>query len=229
MMVRVLDLKKETEKRKAQLPVLLKYDPLGRFLAIGYSDGVLQLVDTTTLQNLPLCKLQESTTALQHVALSFDGSMMITVDQDRFVGLFMYTEDRQLFTAEAAGKLLAGDDDAVIAALEQATGAWVFVGRSRLHKSDIVGIEFGVAGDGRPLLMSVGKDRCMIEYDLENSSITNGLLTRGAPTVVELDSDPTACMWYPRGSEDREDLFVTANSDFKFRLWCVLKIEKLKM
>ena len=62
-------------------------------------------------------------------------------------------------------------------------------------------------------------DRCMIEYDLENSSITNGLLTRGGPTVIELDSDPTACMWYPRGPNDREDLFVTANSDFKFRCW----------
>ena len=74
--------------------------------------------------------------------------MIIQVDEDRFVSLFMYTEDRELFTAEAAGKLLAGDDDAVLAALEQATGAWVFVGRSRLHKSDIVGIQFGVAGDG---------------------------------------------------------------------------------
>ena len=219
MMVRVLELKKETEKRTAQLPVLLKYDPLGRFLAIGFSDGVLQLIDTKTLQNLPLCKMQESTTALQHVTMSFDGSMMITVDEERYVGLFMYTEDRALFTAEAAGKLLAGDDDAVLAALESCQGAWVFVGRSRLHRGPIVGIEFGVASDGRPLLMSVGIDRCMIEYDLENSSITNGLLTRGAPTVVELDSEPTACVWYPRGSEDREDLFVTANSDFKFRLW----------
>ena len=259
MMVRILNLKKETVKRPAQVPVILKYDPLGRFLAIGYSDGVLQLVDPSNLQDLPLCKMQESTSSIKHIELSFDGSMMIQVDEDRFVSLFMYTEDRELFTAEAAGKLLAGDDDAVLAALEQATGAWVFVGRSRLHKSDIVGIQFGVAGDGmntvlydfvqcilnnhltkllspffphptppslslfiltgRPLLMSIGDDRCMIEYDLENSSIINGLLTRGAPTVIELDANPTACMWYPRNSTDREDLFVTANTDFKFRLW----------
>ena len=219
MMVRILALKEETEKRPQQLPVLLKYDPLGRFLAIGYSDGVLQLVDPNSLQDLPLCKMQESTTSLQHVVLSFDGSMLVQVDADRFVSLFMYTEDRALFTAEAAGKLLGGDDETVLAALEQANGAWVFVGRSRLHKSDVVGIKFGLAGDGRPLLMSIGSDRTMIEYDLENSSITNGLLTRGAPTTIELDSDPTACMWYPRSSTDREDLFVTANSDFKFRLW----------
>ena len=157
MMVRLLNLKKETDKKPAQLPVLLKYDPLGRFIAIGYSDGILQLIDPRTLQDLPLCKMQESTTALSHIVFSFDGAMIVTVDADRFVSLFMYTEDRALFTAEAAGKLLAGDDDAVLAALEQATGAWVFVGRSRLHTSDIVGIEFGLAGDGRPLLMSIGR------------------------------------------------------------------------
>ena len=83
--------------------------------------------------------------------------MMATCDADRFVTLFMYTTDRELFTAEAAGKLLGGDDDEVLAALEASSGAWVCVGRSRLHSATIVGIEFGLAGDGRPLLMSVGR------------------------------------------------------------------------
>ena len=59
----------------------------------------------------------------------------------------------------------------------------------------------------------------MVEYDLENSSITNGLMARGTPTVLELDATPTACMWHPRRPEDQEDLFVTVNSEYKFRLW----------
>jgi WD40 repeat protein len=221
MMVRVLELREPTEKRPTgSKPVLTTYDPLGRFLAVGFSDGVLQLLDTATLQDLPLARFQESqNTPLTHVCFSRDGSMMVTCDADRFVALFMYTTDRALFTAEAAGKLLGGDDDEVQAALERCAGAWVCVGRSRLHTAAIVGVEFGLAGDGRPLLMSVAEDRTMVEYDLENSSITNGLIARGVPTVVELDATPTACMWHPRGPEDREDLFVTVNSDYKFRLW----------
>jgi len=36
--------------------------------------------------------------------------------------------------------------------------------------------------------------------------------------MIEKESTPTACVWYPK-SETKEDLLLTANDDYKMKIW----------
>lgn len=47
---------------------------------------------------------------------------------------------------------------------------WVYVGRHRSHGRAITGLEFGTREDGGVSLVSVGNDRCLVEYNLSDSN-----------------------------------------------------------
>lgn len=47
---------------------------------------------------------------------------------------------------------------------------WTYVGRHRSHGRSITGLEFGTREDGRVSLVSVGEDRCLVEYNLPDSN-----------------------------------------------------------
>lgn len=44
------------------------------------------------------------------------------------------------------------------------------MGRHRSHGRSITGLEFGTREDGRLSLVSVGEDRCLVEYNLPDSN-----------------------------------------------------------
>lgn len=74
-----------------------------------------------------------------------------------------------LLECASAGLLLLAvpplqDDEA------QAKDTWVYVGRHRSHGRTITGLEFGTREDGRVSLVSVGEDRCLVEYNLPESN-----------------------------------------------------------
>ena len=52
--------------------------------------------------------------------------------------------------------------------------------RYRAHYRPITSLSFGVASDDIPRLFSVGEDRHLVEYDLQRSSVTGGVLLRKA-------------------------------------------------
>ena len=63
-------------------------------------------------------------------------------------------------------------------------------------------------------LISVSDDRYCVEYDLINSSVTNGLqpLKVASPegllyssVRIEMTARPTCVLWHPRRDEDVED------------------------
>lgn len=51
----------------------------------------------------------------------------------------------------------------------QPRDTWAYVGRHRSHGGAITGLEFGTREDGRVSLVSVGEDRCLVEYNLPES------------------------------------------------------------
>jgi len=205
--VRVLD---HVEKR---IPEVLVFDPSCTFLACGCSDGTLKLLDAQTFQDIRRMEFKKSLDRIIHVKFSDDGTLMATSDADRCVALYKYTTDKAVLVAEGDG------DDMEPEEIEALTGGWIFVGKSRSHAKAISGLEFGVSVDGRNLLMSIGEDKVMVEYDLGNSSVIDGLQKRGATVKTEQSALPTACLWYPKSASSREDLFITANSEFKFKVW----------
>ena len=67
--------------------------------------------------------------------------------------------------------------------------------------------------------MSVGEDRCLVEYDLDESSVGSGVVLKEAPKRIEVSAVPTAATWHPLlgtgANRDYEDRVVTANSEYK--------------
>ena len=55
-----------------------------------------------------------------------------------------------------------------------------------------------------------------MEYDLQRSSVTGGVLLRKA-VKIEQSAVPTACMWLGRMKESSEPIVVTANSQARTR------------
>ena len=68
-------------------------------------------------------------------------------------------------------------------------------------------------------LFSVGKDKTLVEYDLTTSSIAEGVQLVGEPTQCELGATPTTCMFHPVFPGQREEMLVTVNDEYKFKLW----------
>jgi WD40 repeat protein len=98
---------------------------------------------------------------------------------------------------------------------------FTYVGRIHSHRERITGVEFGYR-EGIELLVSVSEDRRCVEYDVETSCLTEGVLpyqAEGAinPCKIESVAKPLAIMWHPRLEDDAEDKFIISNDEFKFK------------
>jgi len=52
---------------------------------------------------------------------------------------------------------------------------WTYLGRNKSHSKKITGLEFTQREDWHDVLVSVGEDRRLVEYDLTTSSVERGL------------------------------------------------------
>ena len=195
---------------KRDQPSYIAFDPSGNYLAVGLANGVLLMLEPKTFGDIPLGDFRNSLGGISKICFSRDGAFMATADEDRCVALYAYTSDRELVATEGGG---IGLEESTCRQLAQdLSGGWIYVGKSRSHRAKITGLDFGMSIDGRPLLISVGEDRCVIEYDLEESSVVKGLVRKSEISVkVEQTAMPTTCMWYPIFPGAKEDVFVTAN------------------
>lgn len=67
-------------------------------------------------------------------------------------------------------------------------------------------------------LFSIGKDRRCFEYNVANASMSHGLPVEHV-FPLEKESFPTACIWYPGNLDSKEGLLLTANNEYKMKLW----------
>ena len=193
-------------------PQTVTFDPLGRFLAIGFTNGAIKFVTADRLEDTQPV-VRNSQGAVTDIRFSADGSYVATADADRCVALYRYMRAPLRRTGfNATGEAEA---DETVKEVEQ----WVYLGKNRAHSRPITGLEFGVDGDGQPLLVSCGEDRRVVEYDVTGSSVAKGLVTKGQRVRVEQTATPTACMWHPPVEHSRENLLVTASDEYKLKLW----------
>lgn len=179
------------------VPQTMEYSPDGHWLAVGMANGALWLLDPVSLQPLnDNCVFRNAKDAITHVRFSRDGSFMATADGDRCVGLYSYTADNL-------------DDP------------WFYVGKHRSHHGVINDLLFGAEVDfpDKPRLLSLGADRMLAEYDLENSGFESGLLLKGPRTRVDQLAEPRAMLWHPQVAGDTEAFLLVANSAYKQRLF----------
>ena len=67
-------------------------------------------------------------------------------------------------------------------------------------------------------LFSIGKDRRCFEYNVAGSTMNPGLPVE-AMFNLEMEAFPTACIWYPSALDSKEGLLLTANNEYKMKLW----------
>ncbi|NXM01932.1 CF251 protein, partial [Tyrannus savana] len=167
----------------------LSYDPEGYFLAAGFTDGSVHILDAISLQSS--CKeLRFSQGPVTHISFSHDSQYLATADEKHSVIVYK----KVLQSGRRCWEHLAGLDS---------------------HYKPIRGILFGVQADSNePRLLSLGEDRQLVEYDL-SSSIKDHLVVTHRDRV-EQSAVPLCLAWYPQLST--ESFILTANNCYKMKL-----------
>ncbi|XP_063272439.1 cilia- and flagella-associated protein 251 [Prinia subflava] len=168
----------------------LCYDRQGYFLAAGFTDGSVYILDAISLQSI--CeKFQFSQGPVTHISFSHDSKYLATADETYSVIVYK----RVLQNGSRCWEHLAGLDS---------------------HYKPIRSILFGVHADSKePRLLSLGEDRQLVEYDL-NSSIKDHLVVTHRDRL-EQAAVPLCLTWYPELST--ESFFLTANNCYKMKLY----------
>ncbi|KFP12701.1 WD repeat-containing protein 66, partial [Egretta garzetta] len=168
----------------------LSYDPEGYFLAAGFTDGSVYLLDAISLQSS--CKeFKFSHGPVTHVSFSHDSEYLATADEKYSVTVYKRV-------------------------LQNGSRCWEHLAGLHSHYKPIRSILFGIQLDSnKPRLLSLGEDRQLVEYDL-NSSSKDRLVVLHRDRV-EQAAVPLCLAWYPQLST--ESFILTANNCYKMKLY----------
>ncbi|DBA03566.1 TPA: hypothetical protein N0F65_011467 [Lagenidium giganteum] len=150
----------ETDKFR---PQCLTFSPDGRRLFVGFTSGVIKILHAQKLDDVAMFRL--SKVAVTDIRINHDCSLFVAIDAHCYMGMWRLKSG----TATPGGSAKDNEDD------------WTYIGRCRSHSKPITGLEFAVAGDGSPLLVSVAEDKTMVQYCLSRSSIVDGVVLTQAP------------------------------------------------
>ncbi|NXV75602.1 CF251 protein, partial [Atlantisia rogersi] len=168
----------------------LSYDPKGYFLAAGFTDGSVYILDAISLQSS--CEeFKFSHGPVTHISFSHDSKYLATADEKYSVTVYKRV-------------------------LQNGRRSWEHLAGLHSHYKPIRSILFGVQLDSNePRLLSLGEDRQLVEYDL-NSSSKNHLVVLHR-NRIEQDAVPLCLAWYPQLST--ESFILTANNCYKMKLY----------
>ncbi|NWX11723.1 CF251 protein, partial [Aegotheles bennettii] len=168
----------------------LSYDPEGYFLAAGFTDGSVDILDAISLQSS--CKeFRFSHGPITHISFSHDSEYFATADEKYSVTVYKRV-------------------------LQNGSRCWEHLAGLHSHYKPIRSILFGVQLDSsEPRLLSLGEDRQLVEYDL-NSSSKDHLVVLHRDRVEQI-AVPLCMAWYPQLST--ESFILTANNCYKMKLY----------
>ncbi|XP_074966158.1 cilia- and flagella-associated protein 251 isoform X4 [Phalacrocorax aristotelis] len=168
----------------------LSYDPEGYFLAAGFTDGSVYILDAISLQSS--CKeLKFSHGPVTHISFSHNSEYLATADEKYSVTVYKRV-------------------------LQNGSRCWEHLAGLHSHYKPIRSILFGVQLDSNePRLLSLGEDRQLVEYDL-NSSSKDQLVVLHRDRVEQV-AVPLCLAWYPQLST--ESFILTANNCYKMKLY----------
>ncbi|XP_042721751.1 cilia- and flagella-associated protein 251 [Lagopus leucura] len=168
----------------------LSYDPAGSFLAAGFTDGSVHVLDAISL--LSCCEVfRFSRGPITHIQFSHNSEYLATADEKYAVTVYKRV-------------------------LQNERRCWEHLAGLHSHYKPIRSILFGIHLDGsEPRLLSLGEDRQLIEYDLSSSSKDQLVVLHRHR--VEQAAVPLCLAWYPHFST--ESFILTANSCYKMKLY----------
>eukprot|EP00036_Acanthoecidae_sp_10tr_P019368 CAMPEP_0206307364 /NCGR_PEP_ID=MMETSP0106_2-20121207/11289_1 /ASSEMBLY_ACC=CAM_ASM_000206 /TAXON_ID=81532 /ORGANISM="Acanthoeca-like sp., Strain 10tr" /LENGTH=1211 /DNA_ID=CAMNT_0053738337 /DNA_START=111 /DNA_END=3746 /DNA_ORIENTATION=- len=206
-LLQVWDFSLRAEVMSAMLPAGMQvtslcYSPAGDALVVGTSAGDVSIVDAISLtQYTPTSRFGAMSDAITHINFALDGRHFAVASADRYVGLFR----------------IASADSSTDAVGDVTDDLWTFVGKYRSHSGRITDLKFGEDITGESRLVSLGEDRMLVEYDLEASDFSSGLLLKGKRTQIEQTAIPLTLNWHPR--TDSEEFFLVTTSQLKSKLY----------
>ncbi|XP_077015869.1 cilia- and flagella-associated protein 251 isoform X2 [Tamandua tetradactyla] len=169
----------------------LTYNPEGVLLGAGFTEGTVYILDAMSLENGSPEPFRYSRTSVTHISFSHDSQYMATADMSFTVAVY---------------KVIVKNGQRV----------WEYLARLRSHHKNIQSLLFGVHLDSNePRLLSLGKDRLLIEYNLLKSY-------KDHLEVLDIHrtdqgSYPTCMVWYPPLT--RELFLLICNSGYKVKLF----------
>lgn len=149
------------------------FDKKGKFLVVGFTNGVLKILDAETLEERQSFKPKRQDSVIK-LCFSPDSRMLAVGTQLGYVGLYEYVHHNHD---------------------PSRTMEWEFVGHHKTHRAPICGLQFGENTlNERIRLLSVGEDKRLIEYNLLESDVESGVQLRTAHKITQ-GPIPTGFLW----------------------------------
>ncbi|XP_053783732.1 cilia- and flagella-associated protein 251 isoform X2 [Desmodus rotundus] len=169
----------------------LTYNPEGAILGAGFTEGTVYILDAMSLENQTPEPFKYSRTCVTHISFSHDSKYMATADVNFTVAVYMLK-------------------------VKNGRRVWEYLARLRSHRKSIRSLLFGVHLDSNePRLLSLGRDRLLIEYNLVKSYKDHLEVLDIHKTDQE--NYPTCMIWYPPLTKER--FLLISNSGYKVKLF----------
>ncbi|XP_059750246.1 cilia- and flagella-associated protein 251 isoform X3 [Balaenoptera ricei] len=169
----------------------LTYNPEGALLGAGFTEGTVYILDAMSLESEIPEPFKYSRTSVTHVSFSHDSQYMATADVSFTVAVY-------------------------VVRVKNGRRVWEYLARLRSHRKSIRSVLFGVHLDSNePRLLSLGRDRLLIEYNLLKSY-------KDHLEVLDIHRTdqgnyPTCMVWYPPLT--KEQFLLICNSGYKVKLF----------
>ncbi|CAF0905178.1 unnamed protein product [Adineta ricciae] len=169
----------------------LHYNHNANYIAVGYADGKLTICDALSLESILKEPFHYAKAAILLIEFSESSDYLATAEEDYTISVY-----RQNFHTE---------------------DIYTFLGRYRAHYKPIRALFFGFTiDDNQPILTTIGTDRVLAEYDLNESEVDRLVLKPS--TRIEQIAEPMSAGYYP-ASLTKEAFLITVNNEYKYKLY----------